>query len=236
MKKTQIATISIAVLCVCLLPQMALADTITANLGNTASGLVSGTTYTGSVILAAQSGQPAPFNATCGSDTGSGGSTNCSTAWTFNYASLAGSTINSASITFSIYDIDSGATGNQVANFSLTSGENFTVSLNALAEALNSNAGAKQNEYDVFSLNLSGTSFAQLLTGSAQFNLALQGPGQGALGASPSNGGSLVYSTLSIDYTPGGTQPPPVPEPSSLILLVGGISSFGYKLRGRLQR
>ena len=226
--------IGITLLCVCTLPQLALANTITANLGNTGTSLVSGTTYTGSTVLAQQTGA-APFNASCGSDTGASGSTNCSTNWTFTYASLAGDTINSATISFGIYDIDSGAAGNQVANFNLTSGDSFTAALNALAEALNSNAGSKNSEYDVFTLTIPSTSFATLLTGSAQFNLALQAPGQGVLGTSPSNGGSLIFSSLSIDYTPG-TPPPTVPEPSSLMLLLGGITSIGYSLRGRFQR
>ena len=211
MNKSRLVIFCLTLFSVCMVPNLVLANTITANLGNAASGLVGGNTYTGATILAAQSGQPAPFNASCGSDTGASGTTNCSTSWTFSFGSLAGYTINSATISFGIHDIDSGAAGNQVANFSLTGGENLTSGLNTLAEALNTNAGAKQNEYDVFTLSLTGASFATLLSGNATFNLALQAPGQGALGATPSNGGSLIFSTLTIDATQG-TPPPAVPE------------------------
>jgi len=52
---------------------------IVVSLGNTSPGFTNGQhPLTQTPVLAAQSGQPAPFNAACGADGGAGGSTNCS--------------------------------------------------------------------------------------------------------------------------------------------------------------
>ena len=201
------------------------ADLIT-SIGNTGSSLVNGNTATTVSVLAAQSGQLAPFNASCGSDAGAAGSTNCSTSWSFSNAALgSGVTITGATLTLGIWDIDSKATGNQVANFSITGGESLTSAFNTAAEALNSNTGSINSEYDVFTFTLSSASFSALASGNTALALSLQAPGFGVLGASGSNGASLIFSTLDIQTTAttdGGT----VPEPSTWILLLTGIGSM----------
>jgi hypothetical protein len=204
------------------------ADIIT-SIGNTASSLTSGNTYTSSAILAAQSGQAAPFNASCGGDAGASGSTNCSTSWTFNNAAIgSGLTITGATLTIGIWDIDSGASGNQVANFAITGGDNLTSAFNTAAEALNSNAGSKNSEYDVFTFNLS--SFSALAAGNTALSLGLQGPGLGVLGNTGSNGASLIFSQLDIQTAVTGAT---VPEPSTWILLLTGLGSMMMLKRSR---
>lgn len=192
---------------------------IVVSLGNTNPGFTNGQhpIFTASV-LAAQAGQPAPFGSICGSDTGSGGSTNCSTSWTLPSYSVAGQTITGATLTLGIWDIDSAATGSQVASYQLTGGDDLTALLNADAETVQS----VNNEYDVFSVTIPTTSFALLEGGSASISLALQAPGLGALGNSPSNGAGLLYSTLDLQTTPLTA----TPEPSLLPLLLGGLGAI----------
>jgi hypothetical protein len=86
---------------------------ISTPIGNTSPSFADGSHPATATVLAALTG-PAPFNAICGSDTGTNGSTNCSANWTFNYTIPSGDTILAASLTLGIWDIDSKATGNQV--------------------------------------------------------------------------------------------------------------------------
>jgi hypothetical protein len=208
------------------------ADFLT-SIGNTGSSLVNGSTASSVNVLAAQSGQLAPFNGSCGGDAGAAGSTNCSTIWSFSNAALgSGVTITGATLTLGIWDIDSKAAGNQVANFSITSGESLTSAFNAAAEALNSNTGSINSEYDIFTFTLSSASFSALAAGNTGLAISLQGPGLGVLGNTGSNGASLIFSTLDIQTTTtavGGT----VPEPSTWILLLTGIGSMMILKRRR---
>ncbi|MDE2365510.1 MAG: PEP-CTERM sorting domain-containing protein [Betaproteobacteria bacterium] len=169
-----------------------------------------GATVTTGAFLAAGAGGTAPFNGIfIGSDvTGP----NFSASWTFSYGAVP--VIAGASLELGIYDHDSSAAGNQVASFTLN-GIDLTAALNTLFEA----HGGANAEYDVYTLTLPATTFAQLATGTATVALALQGPGLGILGSTQFNGAALDFSTLNI-----ATQVSPVPEPQSLALFVAGFA------------
>ena len=202
---------------------------IVVSLGNTNPGFTNGQhPISTTTILTTQSGQPAPFGSICGSDAGSNGSTNCSASWTLPNYSVMGQTITGATLTLGIWDIDSAAMGNQVASYLLTGGDNLTALLNADAESVQS----VNSEYDVFSVTIPTTSFALLEEGSASISLALQGPGLGALGNSPSNGAGLIFSTLDLQTTPNTA----TPEPSLLPLLLSGLGAIILTSRLRKQR
>ena len=70
---------------------------IVSPLGNTTSGLVSGTVYTSAKLLGALTG-PTPFNAVCGNIT----TTDCSTSWTFNYSFPTGQTVTGATLSWAL--------------------------------------------------------------------------------------------------------------------------------------
>lgn len=159
-------------------------------------------------FLTAGSGESSPFNGVfSGSDvTGP----NFSASWTFSYAPL--SPVLGASLTLGIYDHESAAAGNQVASFKLN-GIDLTIELNSLFES----RGGASREDNVYVLTLPGTTFASLGTGTAAFELSLQGPGLGLFGETPFNGAALDFSTLNVitrDVTPT-----PVPEPASGALM-----------------
>jgi len=203
------------------------ADVVT-SLGNTASGLTNGTHYLGAPILSAQSGQVSPFNAPCGSDA----SANCSTSWMFTYTLGAGETVDGATLTLGIYDIDSAAAGDQVGSFTLTGGDDLTSALNAVSEALDGGSGSPNSYYDVMEITIPTTSFTVLDGGSATFNLALAGPGLGVLGSTTHNGASLIFSTLDLQTETGTVSS--VPEPSMWSLMLAGIVGIAlFRARAR---
>ena len=204
---------------------------ISTSLGNTSPSFADGSHPTTAPVIAALTGS-APFSAICGSDTGSNGSTNCAASWTFNYAIPSGQTINGATLTLGIWDIDSAATGNQVAAYLLSGGDSLTLLLNTVSEGLHSGTGATNSEYDVLAITIPSTSFGVLSTGSATLSLTLQAPGLGVIGASQSNGAGLVFSTLDIQTSetqPGG----PVPEPSFLPLVPMAMGALALYRRRR---
>jgi hypothetical protein len=203
---------------------------ISTSLGDTSPSFADGSHPTTATVLTALAGSPAPFNAICGSDTGANGSTNCSASWTFDYSIPSGQTISGAALTLGIWDIDSAAAGNQVASYLLAGGGDLTSLLNTVSEGLHSNTGAINNEYDVLEITIPSASFGVLSGGSATVSLALQGPGLGVLGNSPSNGAGLVFSTLTLDTAS------PAPEPSFVALIPMTLGSFAFFRRRRHAR
>jgi hypothetical protein len=155
-------------------------------------------------------GNTAPFNGFIGSDT----SSNFSASWTFDYSAIS-DTITSATLELGIYDIDSAAALDEVASYTEGSVD-LTSLLNSAANALNGGTGAKNNEYDLLTITLPSTTFADLATGTVDISLALQGPGLGTLGTTSFNGAGIDISTLTIN-----TQTEPsTPEPPTLTLLL----------------
>ncbi len=155
-------------------------------------------------------GNTAPFNGFIGSDT----SSNFSASWTFDYSAISG-TITSATLELGIYDIDSAAALDEVASYTEGSVD-LTSLLNSAANALNGGTGARNNEYDLLTITLPSTTFADLATGTVDISLALQGPGLGTLGTTSFNGAGIDISTLIINTQ---TAPPSTPEPATLTLL-----------------
>jgi MYXO-CTERM domain-containing protein len=202
--------------------------TISTSLGNTTSALVNGAVQSTASVNTAQTGQPAPFTGNCGSDA----SANCSANWTFSYTISSGQTITAATLLLGIWDIDSGAPGNQVASYKLTGGDDLTGLLNTVSEALNAGTGSKNSEYDILSVSIPSTSFAQLAGGTANIVLALQGPGLGVLSPTTNpafNGAKLVFSTLNIDTTEVTT----TPEPSYFALVPMALGALAFVRRRR---
>lgn len=195
------------------------ADDISTSIGT--QHFTDNTKVTSAAYLAADAGQTAPFNAFCGSDTAS----NCATSWNFTYTIPAGDTITGATLTLGILDIDSKATGNQVATFTLNGTDDLTGLLDTVSEA----ASSPNSFYNVLSITIPGLDLTDLSGGSATFALTLTGPGLGVLGTTPFNGAGLDFSTLDITATPGSTTPPPVPEPATWVFLLTGIAAIGAK-------
>ena len=221
---------STAVLAILASSSLVHASVISTSLGNTSPSFADGSHPTTTAVLAAQTSSSAPFHAICGSDTGSNGSTNCSASWTFSYSIPLGQTIDGATLTLGIWDIDSAATGLQVASYKLSGGDDLTALLNAVSEGLNGGSGALNSEYDVLAITIPSTSFGVLSGGAATISLALQGPGLGVLSTTPSNGAGLVFSTLSLDTTASA------PEPSFVTLIPMALGAFAFFRRRRHAR
>jgi hypothetical protein len=209
------------------------ATTISTTLGNANSGFAVGSVPGFPATIAAQSGQPAPFNSACGAEISAG--SNCTAAWTFSYSIPITDTITSAMISLGIVDTDSGSITTPFKMFSINNVD-FTSTMNALSQStgFKTTSGA----YELYTFNLSNTVLASLANGSATVNLALQGPviNPGLPGISGPqtvnfNGASLIFSTLSIVTLPR-TIINNVPEPSVLLLMMAGLfCAAGFKTR-----
>jgi hypothetical protein len=223
MKRQQLL-VMLALTATLAIPQLANAAMIISDLGNTASSLNDGDKP--SVVpdlVGAQGGQPAPFDMGYGTDGLFAG--NFMQGWTHNYAPIV-DTILSATVRIGIADHDSAASGSQLGLFTLD-GNPLTTELDALFEA----GGGADTEYNVYSLALPGSIFADLADGSmtAQLNLAGPGlvtpliplPGPNPPTETTTNGAFLIFSTLEIE-----TGVVPVPEPGTLLLM----STFGILL------
>jgi hypothetical protein len=209
--------------CVLCVAATAMADDISTSIGT--QHFTPGNTVTSAAFVAAVAGQPAPFNGFCGSNA----LANCSTAWTFLYTIPAGDTINGATFTLGILDIDSAAPGNQVGSFTLNTTDDLTSLLNGVSEA----ADSGRMVYDVLSITIPGADLTDLAGGSATFALTLSGPGLGVLGTTKFDGAGLDFSTLDITATPnssgGGGGGGTVPEPPTGALMLAGIVLVGLK-------
>ena len=146
-----------------------------------------------------------------------------------------------AAQTLGIYDHDSaarvGAFQDQVASF-LVDGNDLTVALNT---ALNNSGGTSvfsfpplvlTSEYNIYTIALPASTFADLSDGSATFSLDLQNGLAFPLGVETDrafNGAGLDFSTLNITTQDAIN---PIPEPTSLTLLgIGAVGLFGYGWR-----
>jgi hypothetical protein len=87
----------------------------------------------------------------------------------------------------------------------------------------NAHGGGSTLEYNVYSLVLPASLFAELDDGSTTFDLVLQNSAFG-----PFNGANLIFSTLTIETQ--DTAPPVIPEPSSMaLLMLGGVCLLGAR-------
>jgi hypothetical protein len=191
-------------LATCVLTAPAAAQTITLGQQDFANGAFTDL----GAFNTAGAGEAAPFNAFQGGDPS--GSANASFAFTFNYPSLG--SITGATLTFGIFDLDSQASGSQIASFVLNGSQDLTALLDAASEA----SPAAQLEVRVFSLALPSSVFASLAGGTAAFTLTLQGPSLGVSGELPNNGAGLDFATLQLNTST-------VPEPSTWALLGTGL-------------
>jgi hypothetical protein len=152
----------------------------------------------------------------------------------------SGESVTAADLTLGIFDLDSHASGNQIALYQIVGGDVLTSAFNTAAEAKNGGGGTLNNEYDVFTFTLSN--LAALDSGTATVQLTLQGPGLGVLGATAFNGASLVFSTLDLTTEPtngsgsgsgtgSGSGNNLVPEPTSLLLVASGLGAAFARAR-----
>ena len=145
--------------------------------------------------LTAASGQVAPFDHFIGSDASG---PNFDAQWTMLF--ITPTVVNSATLTLGIYDHDSKASANPVSLFT-AGGADLTSTLNA---AMTAHGGAN-GEYNIYTVDLPSSAYAALLSGSAGFQLTLNGPGSSVLGNTTFNGAGLDFAKLYIA----------VPEPAT---------------------
>jgi hypothetical protein len=153
-----------------------------------------------------------PFNRFAGSDPGIAGATDFAADWSFDLRSIDWQTLTSLRIEFGLYDHDSSASGSQLDSFSV-SGMDLS---DLLAPALEAPGIGKQQEYDVFSIDIPQDRrllLRELSDAVARFSLKLKGPAwikekSGAIvEAAGSNGAGLDFARLSFTY--GATAPEP---------------------------
>jgi hypothetical protein len=221
MKNNVIKLFSAALFSVALLAPSANAAIITSTLGNdtifTDGDLLSISDFFGVT--------PFPFdtnNDGIESNTGS----NFSSTWTHNFGAITDS-ILSATFTVGIFDHDSASIGDQLGLLDLD-----TIDLTSTLNGLFEGSGGAQNQYNVYTFNLSAGVLAQLFDGNLAVKMDLIGP---VFSPAPLpilmdaifdfNSAELVFSTLNI--TTQATNPPtpnPVPEPGALSLLLVGLA------------
>lgn len=175
---------------------------------------------------------PPPYTGFIGLDGDYGLTDTYRASWTHDDYTVTG-TIDSAEITFGIWEHDSEAAGDQVLQF-LLDDVDLTVAANL---ALNGHGGSpgvpfvKFPEYNIYTIQIPGTALSDLEDGSTTFTLELMNGFNPNPGVSTSDNGAAVdFSTLSFNTTA------PIPEPTVVaglagLLVMGLIRPRRYRAR-----
>ena len=156
--------------------------------------------------------------------------------WTHDGFGAIVETIDSAVLSFGLYEDDSGSAGSQVASAAFD-GSNVTALVNAALEA----KASPSFTYSVYSFNLASSFFPLIADGSFQVSLALQGPVTnieiftGDPVIANFNAAHLVFSELTITTE---SEPPSavIPEPGTFTIW-GLLSCVGlFACGGRRNR
>jgi hypothetical protein len=177
--------------------------------------------------LPSLTGQTAPFDGNyIGSDISG---PNFSADWTFNYTLGPSTTVIGASFYLQIYDADAaGTSGRPIGKFTIN-GVDLTAALNDqfALDPLGTTNTNKTGNLNKETLSLPSSMYASLEAGSAITHLELTGPGWGVLGSTTYNAAFLQYSKLDL-------QTSSIPEPSTFIMLLGGLAvTVGWRSRKR---
>lgn len=200
MDQLRVLVVAAFSLLICLAARPALATTITLGDQDFVDGVI---VSLGSIFNSASAGEPAPFGATCGSDSLS----NCATSYGFTFAGPA--SVTDASFTLGILDADGFLAGDQVSVFTIA-GVSFASDLNAFLNTSNTqNAQVK-----VFTLALPASVFAAISAGNVPVVLNLQG------------GGIQTFNAVGLDFSSLTFTPAAVPEPATLVLIGSGLAAL----------
>jgi hypothetical protein len=175
----------------------------------------------------------APFDIRYGFDDDT--SFSFSQSWTFSYGALTEPTA-SASITIGVFDHDSARDPEQQVQSFDVDGHDLTSFLNTVFESSGGSEVFPTSEYNVYTVALPSTAFADLADGTATFTLTLTNGFVDRFGV-PTN---TVYNSMGLDFstldiTTQGIAP--VPEPSTLVMsALAGIAAFGLGWRRRRRK
>ncbi|HXN45391.1 MAG TPA: hypothetical protein VN893_02045 [Bryobacteraceae bacterium] len=162
----------------------------------------------------------APFNTVIGADPGG---PNFAATWTFSgYGPVVGS-VTSATLLIASWDFDTESTSvSHVLSFDM----NGILLTGVLDAAFKADPNTANSQILWYTVALPSTTFAQLATGSATFDLTLQN-GAGVLGPTTFNGGGMDFSTLTVNAAA------PTPEPFTAVITMGGLAALALLRRKR---
>ena len=199
------------------------AGTLTEQLGVQAFN--SGDIVTSAAFIAAT--DTGIFNTVIGGDNNSTGP-NFSASWTFDTYGPVVDPVVGATLLIASWDFDTNDTTiSHVLSFDMI-GIDLTAIMDAAFKANpNTNTG-NTSQILWYTIALPSSTFAQLATGSATFDLTLQN-GRGLFGATTFNSGGMDFSTLTVDTQAQQT----VPEPSTVFAVIGGLAAVAALRRKR---